>query len=239
MLSQTTQPGPLFSVGYGDAHIEASGPWMGAFDRRVFAACLELFRDDPLLTNGKSNEKQLTVYAFMQVLRVGYGVDMHQAVLTSLARLKSSSVIVTVKDTPYYVPTLVNSTVRTTGRLLGKDVLSVAIPEQVANLYGRALWSAVPRAALDAGKGIKSWLASFYSSHAKPYPIALNRLHELSGFKGALADFRIKLNKAIDALAELPEEDAARIAGNAGADVNTVEVHLANWATWPTAISNS
>ena len=63
----------------------------------------------------------------------------------------------------------------------------------------------VVRRKLDS-KPLAQWLHGFYASHAKPYPVSVTKLHELSGSNcEALNDFRPKLRKALDAVADACE----------------------------------
>jgi len=53
------------------------------------------------------------------------------------------------------------------------------------------------------GKPLAQWLHGFYASHAKPYPVSIAKLHELSGSEaGLLSDFKKDLRRALDAVAE-------------------------------------
>jgi len=53
------------------------------------------------------------------------------------------------------------------------------------------------------GKPLAQWFHGFYASHAKPYPVSVAKLHELSGSNcEALNDFRPKLRKALNAVAD-------------------------------------
>lgn len=53
------------------------------------------------------------------------------------------------------------------------------------------------------GKPLAQWLHGFYASHVKPYPISVAKLHGLCGSDfDALNDFRPKLRKALDAVAD-------------------------------------
>lgn len=56
------------------------------------------------------------------------------------------------------------------------------------------------RHALD-GKPLAQWLHSFYASHAKPYPMRIETLHELCGSETVRMDhYRQDLRKALDAV---------------------------------------
>lgn len=54
-----------------------------------------------------------------------------------------------------------------------------------------------------SGQPLAQWLHGFYASHARPYPTKVETLHRLCGSEQSLmSDFKKKLRKALDALAE-------------------------------------
>lgn len=56
------------------------------------------------------------------------------------------------------------------------------------------------------GKPLAQWLHGFYASHAKPYPISIAKLHELSGSEaGELWKFAQTLRKNLDELVKASE----------------------------------
>ena len=61
------------------------------------------------------------------------------------------------------------------------------------------------RHALD-GQPLAQWLHGFYASHAAPFPLKIETLHQLCGSQAALmSDFAKTLRKALDAVAEASE----------------------------------
>jgi hypothetical protein len=53
------------------------------------------------------------------------------------------------------------------------------------------------------GQQLAQWLHGFYASHAKPFPIKIETLHQLCGSEAVLmSDFAKKLRKALGALSE-------------------------------------
>jgi len=53
------------------------------------------------------------------------------------------------------------------------------------------------------GKPLAQWLHGFYASHAKPYPVSVAKLHELTGSEaGVLSDFKKDLRRALEAVVE-------------------------------------
>lgn len=218
----------LFDTSYDDNRIEARGALMGAYDRRVFAACLGLFRDKPISHDGKPSECSITFYRLVRRLGAGYSQESQESVAASLARLGHTSITVRVRGVEYPVPFLVKATWPRETPLAGSVSATISLAPSISNLFGRAGWTAVPQVALDAGKGLKSWLSCFYSTHAGPYPISLKRLYALSGYTGLIGDFKAKLWKALAALGEVSESSAVHVRKFAEHD-GTIEVHLSRW----------
>jgi TrfA protein len=80
--------------------------------------------------------------------------------------------------------------------VLNPKLRSLFEPDQFTNIA----WSV--RHTLD-GKPLAKWLHSFYSSHAKPYPMRIDTLLELSGSENNSAtSARQTLRKALDAVSE-------------------------------------
>lgn len=56
------------------------------------------------------------------------------------------------------------------------------------------------------GHQLAQWLHGYYASHAKPYPVKVETLHQLCGSEaGLMSDFAKKLRKALDAVADACE----------------------------------
>jgi len=73
-------------------------------------------------------------------------------------------------------------------------------PLFAADQFTQVEWAV--RHALD-GHQLAQWLHGFYSSHAKPFPLKVETLHNLCGSEqGVMSDFAKKLRKALDAVAE-------------------------------------
>ena len=54
-----------------------------------------------------------------------------------------------------------------------------------------------------SGKPMAQWLHGFYASHAKPFPIKVETLHQLCGSEAKrMSDYKIDLRKNLDAVAE-------------------------------------
>ena len=58
------------------------------------------------------------------------------------------------------------------------------------------------RHALD-GKPLAQWLHGFYASHARPYPLRVETLHQLCGSEAKrLTDFKVDLRRSLEAVLE-------------------------------------
>jgi len=218
----------LFDTNYDDIRIEARGALMGAYDRRVFAACLNLFRDQPIFLDGKPTELAVTFYRLVGRLGAGYSPETQQSVAASLSRLSKTSVTVWAKGVEYQVPFLLGATWPSDAPITGSVTVTLSLAPSIANLFSRAAWTAVPQEALDAGKGLKSWLSCFYATHSRPYPVSLKRLYSLSGYTGLIGDFRVKLWKALSALGEGADTSVINVRKFVEKE-GTFEVHLSRW----------
>ena len=73
-------------------------------------------------------------------------------------------------------------------------------PLFAADQFTQVEWAV--RHALD-GQPLAQWLHGFYASHAAPFPLKIETLHQLCGSQSALmSDFAKTLRKALDAVAE-------------------------------------
>jgi hypothetical protein len=73
-------------------------------------------------------------------------------------------------------------------------------PLFAADQFTQVEWAV--RHALD-GQPLAQWLHGFYASHAKPFPIKIETLHQLCGSEQAvMSDFAKKLRKALDAVVD-------------------------------------
>jgi len=82
---------------------------------------------------------------------------------------------------------------------------------------------------------MRSWVATYYSTHSKPFETKLTDLHKLSGSAATFTKFKGQLRDALDELkaSDVPLE--ARIEryetdAMAFMDSKTITVHMAAWA---------
>jgi hypothetical protein len=119
----------------------------------------------------------------------------------SLSRLRAHTLRVTINGRYDYVGGLLMQLSRDqiTGRY------QVQLDPQLHKLFSHG-WTRLDhtvRAAL-AGKPLAQWLTAFYATHAKPYPMKVTTLHELSGsHTDDLKRFRQSLCEALDQITVL------------------------------------
>ncbi|HDR9103651.1 hypothetical protein [Paraburkholderia sp. A3RO-2L] len=221
----------------GDVVLTLTGHQLCDYDRRVFAACLNHYRDDrPLSADDSSPWVGLSFYQFAQELGSTYGAKVHKAIRSSLVRLSAAHLRVRVNRRDIPLPRLLEVTfsdgysgnVPEDCHLLGSDQVAFRIFESMANLFGPAQWSAVPQPALTGYAGLAAWLASFYTTHSKPYPIKLTDLYAYSGVTCEMREFRRMLKTALEKLHRADASADVRVE-RFELTKDELTVHLASW----------
>lgn len=213
-----------------------TGRQLTMFDRRVFSCLLEHYAHRPLSPGGEvASWVQVSFWELAQAMGNAYTLNTHVALRASLLRLEAANLRVRVGHIELPVPRLMEVAFSDgygtilDAELKGSDKLAFRVLEQVANLYGPASWTAVPKPVLGM-KGLRGWVSGFYATHAKAYPVPFKTLHRLSGMGCRLNDFRTRVCSALD---ELKSEDTPadmRVAGyTVTEDKATIVVRLARW----------
>lgn len=226
---------------YGDFSLINRGPKLGWYDRRVFAACLDHYKGDRPLYRGDGTMTgdaepswiPISYFQFLQSMGVAYHPDSHKSLRKSLERLSALSLHVRAKGLEVQIPRLIEvsfSDGKGRGNSIhASDSILFRVLEPIAELYGPASWTAVPHSALTAGKGLKSWIASFYATHKGPYAMKVDDLYSLTGAVSVPGKFKSQLKETLDALkkSDIPKE--IRVSGY---EMNKafVTVHLARWS---------
>ena len=223
----------------GDVVLTLTGHQLCDYDRRVFAACLNHYRDDRPLSPEDASQVWVTLsfYQFAQDLGAAYGAKVHKAIRDSLVRLSAAHLRVRINRRDIPLPRLIDVAFDDgfAGRepdesmLRGSDRVAFRIFESMANLFGPADWSAVPQPALTEYSGLASWLASFYSTHAKPYPLKVTDLYSYTGVTCELREFRRMLKTALEKLRREEANPDLRVA-SFHLTKDELTVQLARWA---------
>lgn len=223
----------------GDVVLTLTGHQLCDYDRRVFAACLNHYRDDRPLSPEDTSQVWVTLsfYQFAQDLGVSYGAKVHKAIRDSLVRLSAAHLRVRLHRRDIPLPRLIDvafddgfsGQLPEDSILRGSDRVAFRIFESMANLFGPADWSAVPQPALTDYAGLASWLASYYSTHAKPYALKITDLYGYTGVTCELREFRRMLKTALDKLCREEANPDLRVASYR-LTKDTLTVQLARWA---------
>lgn len=83
------------------------------------------------------------------------------------------------------------------------NLFSVAIDGNIHSLLTSSNYSSVSWAErLALSSPLAKWLHAFYSSHAKPEPVALENIHARCGLRAPLKEFKRSVKAALGELAE-------------------------------------
>lgn len=204
----------------GDTSLTLTGHPLGEYDRRVFAACLNHYREErPLCSGADSRWVSITFWQLSRELEVSYCANTHRAIRDSLVRLNAAHLRVRVKRADIPMTRLIDVAVvdgyqggeTPAQRLKGSDLISFRVLESMAQLFGPTAWSAVAAAALNDFCGLAAWLASYYSTHAKPFPVKVEDLFRWSGVVCELREFRRRLKRALERLRQKDAPGEVRV----------------------------
>jgi hypothetical protein len=205
----------------GDTVLKLSGHRLYDYDRQVFAAALSYYAEDrPLSAGGESSWVRVSFWQFSKALGITYGPNVHTAIRNSLIRLNAAHLRIRANRRDVPMPHLIEvifdddfaDEKSSETRSKCSDLIAFRVPEGMAELFGPTGRTAIPSAALTEYSGLPRWIASYYSSHSKPYALAISDLYRYSGADCGLIEFRRRLKKALLKLQEETTADKLRIA---------------------------
>jgi hypothetical protein len=175
--------------------IRYTGQRLDQGDLDVWEALLHALRDQDL-----GSECRVTSYALLKLMGKADTGGNRQTLHKRVTRLRAGAI--EVKQGRYvYIGGLVDEVYKDEETQEWVIVLN----PRLRALYGPDQFTQIEwavRHELD-GQQLAQWLHGFYASHAKPFPIKIETLHQLCGSEAVLmSDFAKKLRKAFDALAE-------------------------------------
>lgn len=223
----------------GNVALTMTGHPLGDYDRRVFAICLNYYRDErPLCPDGEPKWVKATFWQLAKDLNVSYGANVHKAIRNSLIRLNAAHLRVRVRGVDIPMPRLIDVVFHdgyhgeaTPDSLLrAGDIVSFRVHESMANLFGPKDWTAVSESALHDYSGLPAWLASFYSTHDGPYGVKVEDLLRFSGAVCTEREFRRRLKTSLTRLQADDVPVALRVA-RFKIEAGDVTVELLRWET--------
>jgi hypothetical protein len=193
--------------------VRYTGEQLDQSDLDVWEQAIHLARRHPL-----GNVCHFTAYSFLKALGHGTGNAQYKWLSEVITRLVACEVELRTKEKAFG-GNLIASWKR--DEVTGS--YNLTLNPDLVRLYGWGDWTALDweqRHAL-RGKPLALWLHGFYSSHAKPYPMKVGTLHQLSGSTNKdPRDFKRRLKAAFADL-----EVATGIKGTIAGDLVTVERH--------------
>lgn len=179
--------------------IVCEGERLDQCDLDVWEGVLHLCRHQAL-----GERCEFTAYSFLKALGKTNSGDNRELLDLSLTRLTKTYLRIET-DRYEYQGHLIASVVR------DKETkrYAVTLSPEMGKMFGKAEFTQVDWAVRRAlqGKPLAGWLHGFFASHAEPYPLSIEKLRELSGCSIARErDFKVKLRKALEALAKALEE---------------------------------
>lgn len=180
--------------------IRYAGTQLNQYDADVFFEVLHLCRRHPL-----GNEASFTGASFLKSIGRSRNNLNYEDLDNSLRRLKRGTVDVSwnigVKRYVY-----VGSLIGSYTRELESKLYRVTLAPEIRTLFAPASWTQIEwqeRMKL-RGKPLAQWLHSYFSTHARPYPVTVGFLKEKTGSPTKLLKhFKVELRTALTTMQDL------------------------------------
>lgn len=176
----------------GGVEITYTGQQLDQGDLSVFLAILHMSRQKAMGTPCR-----FSAYKMLQTLGKTDTGGNREVLHRRILRLKATALELKHGQVTYI------------GSLIGdvyRDEITneylISLNPKLSSLFGKNQFTQVDwlvRHALDT-KPLAQWLHSFYSTHAKPYPIKVETLHRLCGSEAGLRRFRQTLCEALESV---------------------------------------
>lgn len=211
-----------------------SGYRLCQFDRQVYAACLDYYRERPLAPTNCTKHVGTSYHEFAGRLGATHNAKTYKAIRASLLRLSFAQIRMRRDSMDIEVPKLLSvhfDDGSATGELKGSDTLMLRVTESVAELFGVGSWTAIDQQVVSFD-GLRGWLGSFYATHKGPKWLPVETLYKLSGYESKPSNFRDSLVKALDKLKEPETPECSRVEKYVfSKDQTKLRVILGRWPT--------
>ena len=202
------------------------------FDRQVYAACLDYYRDFPLAPSGCKQYKNTNFYEFSRRMGNQYSKNLHKSIQASLLRLRTVQLRIKYKRANLEVPKLITVDFEDgsdNDDFKASDRISIRITNEIAELFGVGDWTAVEMPVIKL-KGLAAWLAHFYASHSESREISIETLYKLSGYQSKFANFKASLKLALEKLVHETIPERLRVSSFLfSEDDKKITVKLSSW----------
>lgn len=179
-----------------------SGYELCQFDRKVYATCLDYYRESPLPPETSTEEVRTTFYEFATRMGQSYGLNPHRAIRASLMRLSFAQMRMRYNRWNLEIPKLLSVSFEdgeASGEFKGSDILLLKVSVSVADLFGPGSWTAIDKKAV-AYEGLLGWVSQFYAGHSRGKWLDVAWLKNLCGYESHIRNFRAGLVAALEKL---------------------------------------
>ena len=179
--------------------IRFSGMQLNQYDADVFFEVLHRSRRTPL-----GAEALFTGASFLAAIGRSRNNLNYEDLDDSLRRLRRGTLDVSWRGSDYKPLEYTGSLIRDFTRQTDDKLYRVSLHPAISSLFGRSCWTQLEwseRLKLK-GKPLAQWLHSYYSTHAKPFPVTAAFLKEKTGSPTKhLKHFKVELKAAFEAVA--------------------------------------
>ncbi len=175
--------------------IICSGKQLDQSDLIVWEQLLHIARTKPL-----EYTCEFTAYDFLISINVGIRKEDYQWLNNTIYRLLSCTISIKKGDITY-----IGGLVRTCVHNDKTKKYELSLDSKMINLYYKNGWTALKLEMIQTlrNKPLARWLANYYATHAKPYPIKVDTIMNICGSKNkSVASFKKQLLVALDVLQE-------------------------------------
>lgn len=211
-----------------DVKLSYKGTELNGYDRKVYCAALDLYRNVPLApakTDG-APWQAISFFKFAAAIGSAYGAKVHIAIRDSLLRMGEGSVRAQLGRLNLSLPRMLEATFERTveGEDHGSDLIYLRVTDEVAQFFGPGRWSAVNKEELNDARGVRPWLLTYLNTFKGVTQVPVSYLHQLSGSHGTVSEFRRSLENALKSLEAADASDYVRIGWYSFGDNGSVTI---------------
>lgn len=189
---------------FNNMSINYTGYELCQMDRQIYAACLDYYRDRPLVPDNCTRSVDTSYYEFAAMMSRAYSVNLHIAIRAGLLRLSFGHMRLRFRRADIEVPNLLSVSFvdgytgdLETSELRGSDRIHLTVNEGVAQLFGPGCWTAID-ASTARHIDLPGWIANFFGSHQQAAWLSMRKLYELSGYEASFSGFRRSFVNALE-----------------------------------------
>ncbi|WGM08996.1 plasmid replication initiator TrfA [Arsenophonus nasoniae] len=175
--------------------VKYTGEQLDQSDLDVWLECLRRCQNTPL-----GHIVRCSSYDFLKTINRRTGKSDYEWLKSVFLRLRVNDI--EISDGKYtYAGSLVFEHFRDENT--GENC--IILNPKIASCFSDSCWTGIDRTIRLQlkGKPLTQWLYSFYASHAKPFPIKLDTIHQLCGSNSTIKEYKRLLKKALLELSDV------------------------------------